>query len=64
MTEKKTEQDVKVSDEVIVVEQLPSQQVRAGLSEDGKTNFNFITRDEALTEILKTIRDIKKGITG
>jgi len=32
--------------------------------EDEKTKFNFITRDEALSEILKTIRDIKKGITG
>ena len=52
-----------MKEEIFVVDSLPKNQVREGLSEDGK-KFQFVTRDEALTEILKTIRELKKGITG
>jgi hypothetical protein len=51
-----------MNEEVIVVDQIPESQARSALSEDGKTRFNFITTQEALIEILKTIKDIKKGL--
>ena len=62
MVEKEVKKEEKISEETVVVEAIPSQPVRSGLSEDGKTMFNLVTRDEALTEILTLVREIKKGL--
>lgn len=68
MEEKKAKnpevEEEKISEEVMVVEEIPKQEVRIGISEDGKTRFNFVTKEEALTEILKLTREIKKGVSG
>lgn len=53
-----------ISEETMVVSELPQQQVKSGLSEDGKTKYTFVTVNEALTEILELVRAIKKGIVG
>ena len=42
-----------------VVAQLPTQEVRQGVYEDGVT-VNYQTIEEALTEILETVRELKK----
>jgi hypothetical protein len=45
----------------IVVEQLPTQAVNKALDEKGN-EFNLVTRDDALTEILEICRGLKKGL--
>jgi len=52
--------EVKVT-KTLVVEQLPTQAVNKALDEKGN-EFDLITRDEAMTEILEAIRQLKKGL--
>lgn len=47
--------------ETIVVEQLPTQAVSKVVDENGN-EFNVVTRDEALTEILKGVRKLLKMV--
>lgn len=47
--------------EFIVVEEYPKQPVNEIEGTDGK-RYSLITRDEALTEILNTVRQLKKLI--
>lgn len=53
----KTSKEVKTA----VVENLPAEPMRKVLAEDG-SEYNLVTRDEALSEILETIRLLKKGL--
>ena len=45
----------------LVVAQIPTQEVRTLLGDDGST-YNVLSTDEALTEILETVRLLKKGL--
>jgi hypothetical protein len=45
----------------LVVENLPTQQINKAIGDDGN-EYDLITRDEALTEILETVRSLKKGL--
>lgn len=45
----------------LVVSKLPKQEVRSGLAEDGK-QYDLITTDEAIQEILLKVREIHKAI--
>ena len=47
--------------EVLVVAQLPQQPAKEVIGEDGK-HYVFMTIEEALTEILANIREIKKSV--
>jgi len=64
MVEKKTEEkeEIKISEELKVVETLPQVEVSEGISQDGKVKTTFITRDEALSEILTRIRRMDKAL--
>ena len=62
MAEKEIKKQEPKKEETVVVEALPQQIIRDG--EDEKNLYHFVTRDEALTEILITVRELKKGITG
>ncbi len=64
MVEKKVEgkEEVKISEELRVVETLPQIEVNEGMTPDGKTKINFITVNEALTEILTRIRRMDKAL--
>ena len=55
LKEKKSEKSL------VVVEQLPTQQLRVVTTEDGD-EYECLTRDEALTEILKIVRKLEKGM--
>ena len=48
--------------ETYVVEQLPQVPQREVITEDNKTTIKLITRDEALTEILNIVREIKRSV--
>ncbi len=48
---------------LLVVDELPKLPTRVVVGEDGK-RYDLLTRDEALLEILETVRVLKKGITG
>lgn len=45
--------------EFIVVNELPTQQARIAVGDD-KKEYELVTRDEALTEILQTMRELKE----
>jgi len=51
----------KVESKTVVVDELPTQQVRTFVGEDGE-NYNVVTISEALQEILEGVRLIKKSI--
>lgn len=53
--EKTTERDF------LVVSQLPTQQIRVAMGEDQK-EYNVITVDEALTEMLRILRKVEKSV--
>ena len=57
MPEKEKEQVKKI----LVVRDLPQQPVKEAVTEAGKV-YTLVTAEEALTEILLTIREIKKSI--
>jgi hypothetical protein len=44
---------------IIVATQIPTEEVRAFVGSDGN-NYNVISNDEALTEILETVRLLKQ----
>ena len=46
---------------VQVVKELPQQEIRVGADAEGN-EYNFVTIEEALTEILNNIREIKKSV--
>jgi hypothetical protein len=56
------ENEKTVSEQIVVVKELPTQQVREALSEDGKTKFTLVTEDEAISEILTRIRRMDKAL--
>lgn len=45
----------------LVVEQLPTQPMTKAVDEQGN-EYNLVTRDEAITEILEIARSLKKGL--
>lgn len=58
------EQKPKIDDKqikTVVVTQLPTQQVSKALDDKGN-EFNIVTTEEALTEILEIARALKKGL--
>lgn len=57
MTDKKEER------ELLIVQQLPTEETRTYTSEDGK-EYDLMTASEALKEILLTSRELKKGMVG
>jgi len=57
MTEKEKEE------KLLVVSELPQAPMRKVQGEDGDV-YNLITKEEAILEILETVRELKKGITG
>lgn len=59
--EAKAKKESKVIAKTLVVEQYPTQPVNKALDEKGN-EFNLITRDEAMTEILEIARELKKGL--
>ena len=59
MPKEETKEEIKKP--VLVVKDLPKQPVRFGLDAEGK-EYEFITIDEALTEILAAVREIKKSV--
>jgi hypothetical protein len=62
MDEEKTK--VKKEDKgikTLVVEQIPTQPVNKAMDENGN-EYLLINRDDALTEILETVRSLKKGL--
>jgi hypothetical protein len=63
MVEIKKVEEVKkeVAVKTLVVEQLPTQAMNKAVDESGN-EFNLITRDDALTEILEACRQLKKGL--
>jgi hypothetical protein len=44
-----------------VVPQLPQVQVREGIDAEGN-EVEYVSLEEALTEILETVRELKKGL--
>lgn len=58
MTEEKENKEKKI----LVVQQLPTTPVRDVKDEEGN-EFDCVTVEEALTEILTTVRDIKKQVS-
>ena len=60
-TEEKKPEIKKKETKTIVVEQFPTQQINQLELEEGVTAA-LITRDEALTEILDIVRQLKKGL--
>ena len=53
----------KAEEKLLVVSELPQAPMRKVQGEDGKL-YNLITKEEAILEILETVRELKKGITG
>ncbi|MCK9429564.1 MAG: hypothetical protein M0R17_06130 [Candidatus Omnitrophica bacterium] len=64
MEKKEEVKEEKVSEVIAVVSELPKQELREGLVNEGKTLVHFIPIEEALTEILTLVREIKKGVNG
>lgn len=47
----------------LVLNELPTEPTRRVFDQEGK-EYQVVTRDEALTEILQAVREIKKGVVG
>lgn len=56
-------EDKKAEEKTLVVQELPQTPTRKVKGEDGNI-YNLMTIDEAISEILEIIRELKKGITG
>ena len=56
--EKKVEKELI---ETVVVKEFPTQKVNRGVGDDGK-EYQLITVEEALTEILNRVREIEKSV--
>jgi len=50
-------------EKLLVVSELPQVPTRKVEGDDGNT-YNLTTVNEAIQEILETVRELKKGITG
>ncbi|MFW6129616.1 MAG: hypothetical protein ACOC56_00440 [Atribacterota bacterium] len=59
MAEDKKEEQRKIA----VVSELPQTTVRVAEDENGE-RYDLITKEEAITEMLESIREIKKGLVG
>lgn len=55
------EKDKATERDFLVVSQLPTQQIRVAMGEDQK-EYNVITVDEALTEMLRILRKVEKSV--
>lgn len=60
-TEPKIKKEEKKEIKTVVVAQLPTQSVTKARDEEGN-EFNLITMEEAITEILERVRELKKGL--
>ena len=58
---KETAQTKKPEAKTLVVEQFPTQAMNKVVDEKGN-EFNLVTRDEALSEILEIARELKRGL--
>jgi len=47
---------------VLVVSELPTQQIRIGIDSKDNKEFMILTVEEALTEILTHVREIRKSV--
>lgn len=61
MVEDKKKEKEEAKRDFLVVVELPKQQVASATLADGK-EYDLIPVEEALTEMLKTIRELKKGL--
>lgn len=64
MADDKTDAKSKKEDKsvkTVVVAQLPTQPVNKAIDENG-TEFNLVNIEDAMTEILETVRQLKKGL--
>jgi hypothetical protein len=55
-----SKEEIKDETITLVVEALPQQPIR--IAEEAGKNYAFLTRDEALTEILMAVREIKRSV--
>ena len=56
-----TKDETKVEKGILVVSELPTQQIRIGIDKDNK-EIMILTVEEALTEILTHVREIRKSV--
>lgn len=59
MPKEKEEIKKEVKPEILVMSKLVEQPVRSFIAEDGK-EYTVLTRDEAIKEILETVRELRK----
>ena len=59
MTEEKEKKVV--NKDILVTAQLPQQPMREVITEDGK-EYSILTIEEALTEIVNNVREIRKSV--
>lgn len=57
--EKSKKEDVKAR--LVVVDTLPTQSISKVIDENGQ-EINLMTKDEALAELVETVRQLKKGL--
>lgn len=57
----KEDKQEKIDKKVLVVQELPTQQLRSIKDQDGN-EYDVLTMQEALTEILENTRQIKKSV--
>lgn len=55
------EKKVKKEEKVLVVSQLPTEQIRSVKDESG-VEYTLVTTEEALSEILAVVRKLEKGL--
>lgn len=60
MAEDKEDEEKESEKEILVVQQLPTQQVTT--AKVGDKDYDLVTAEDALTEILKIVRELKKGL--
>ncbi len=62
---KKTEETKEVEENnVLVVKELPKTSLRVAKDEASGETYDLITTEEALTDILKTVKELKEGVLG
>ena len=59
--EDKEDKEEKISDKIVVVNELPTQPVNKAVTDKGE-NLTLITISDALTEIYADIKEIKKAV--
>ena len=58
--EEEKKKEKKAESKVLVVNELPTQQLYKGLIEGEE--YSFVTKEDALTEILIAVRKLEKGL--